>query len=75
MGLSNYSTKDLEKVIAHGKGNPYVMQMSLLKNKKAMIQMIKRAEGEFSIWNKAELLCLVANVHLSRRVQGTICHP
>lgn len=46
MGLSNYSTKELEKVIAHGSGNPYVMQMSLLKKKDAMIQMIKRAEGE-----------------------------
>lgn len=45
MGLSNYSTKDLERVIAHGQGNPYVMQISLLKNKAAMIQMIKRAEG------------------------------
>ncbi|CAI7667003.1 hypothetical protein PCG10_001898 [Penicillium crustosum] len=45
MGLSNYSTKELEKVIAHSTGNPYVMQMSLLKNKKAMIQMIKRAEA------------------------------
>ncbi|KAJ5589210.1 Aldolase-type TIM barrel [Penicillium hordei] len=45
MGLSNYSTKELEKVISHSTGNPYVMQMSLLKNKKAMIQMIKRAEA------------------------------
>ncbi|KAL4909134.1 hypothetical protein BDW74DRAFT_187464 [Aspergillus multicolor] len=45
MGLSNYSTKELEKVIAHGKGNPYVMQMSLLKNKGAMVNMIKRAEA------------------------------
>ncbi|RJE26489.1 S-2-hydroxy-acid oxidase [Aspergillus sclerotialis] len=45
MGLSNYSTKELEKVISHSKSNPYVMQMSLLKNKDAMIQMIKRAEA------------------------------
>ncbi|KAL6357093.1 hypothetical protein LRP88_10711 [Fusarium phalaenopsidis] len=44
MGLSNYSTIELEKVISHGKGNPYMMQMSLLKNKDAMIKMIKRAE-------------------------------
>ncbi|KAJ5161816.1 FMN-dependent dehydrogenase [Penicillium capsulatum] len=44
MGLSNYSTIDLEKVIAHGAGNPYVMHTSLLKNKNAMIRMIKRAE-------------------------------
>jgi (S)-2-hydroxy-acid oxidase len=47
MGLSNYATKNLEQVIAHSKGNPYVMQMSLLKNKAAMIQVIKRADGDF----------------------------
>ncbi|RDW81024.1 alpha-hydroxy acid oxidase [Aspergillus mulundensis] len=45
MGLSNYSTIELEKVISHSKGNPYVMQMSLLKNKDAMVRMIKRAEA------------------------------
>ncbi|KAJ5087339.1 Aldolase-type TIM barrel [Penicillium angulare] len=45
MGLSNYSTKKLEDVISHSSGNPYVMQMSLLKNKDAMIRMIKRAEA------------------------------
>ncbi|KAG5655272.1 hypothetical protein KAF25_010424 [Fusarium avenaceum] len=44
MGLSNYATMDLEQVISHGKGNPYCMQMSLLKNKEAMIKLIKRAE-------------------------------
>lgn len=46
MGLSNYSTINLENVISHSKGNPYVMQISLLKNKGAMIKMIKRAEGK-----------------------------
>lgn len=46
MGLSNYSTIALEDVIAQGKENPYAMQMSLLKNKDAMVRMIKRAEGE-----------------------------
>ncbi|KAL4912874.1 hypothetical protein BDW62DRAFT_214685 [Aspergillus aurantiobrunneus] len=45
MGLSNYSTISLEKVIAHAQGNPYAMQMSLLKNKDAMVRMIKRAEA------------------------------
>jgi (S)-2-hydroxy-acid oxidase len=38
----------LENVISYGSGNPYVIQMSLLKNKAAMIQMIKRADGMFS---------------------------
>ncbi|KAL4895339.1 FMN-dependent dehydrogenase [Aspergillus ambiguus] len=45
MGLSNYSTTELEKVIAEGNGNPYVMQISLILNKPMMIQMIKRAEA------------------------------
>ncbi|KAJ6110732.1 FMN-dependent dehydrogenase [Penicillium sp. IBT 16267x] len=45
MGLSNYSTKSLEDVIAHSSGNPYVMQMSLLKNKGVMIKLLERAEA------------------------------
>lgn len=47
MSLSTYSTLDLEQVISHRKQNPYAMQMSLLKNKLAMIRLTKRAEGEF----------------------------
>lgn len=52
MGLSNYSTKHLEDVIAHSSGNPYAMQMSLLKNKSAMIRLLKRAEGVFPTLTK-----------------------
>ncbi|OQE22593.1 hypothetical protein PENSTE_c010G09614 [Penicillium steckii] len=44
MALSSYSTIELEKVISHRQINPYVMQISLLKSKPAMIQMIRRAE-------------------------------
>ncbi|KAI0536732.1 FMN-dependent dehydrogenase [Xylaria digitata] len=44
MALSNYSGTKLEDVIAQGKGNPYVMQTCLFKNKLAMIQLIRRAE-------------------------------
>ncbi|KAH9892093.1 FMN-dependent dehydrogenase [Xylariomycetidae sp. FL2044] len=44
MGLSNYSTVDLETVIGAAKGNPYGIQMSLLKNRDVMIQLIRRAE-------------------------------
>lgn len=56
MGLSCYSTKDLEDVIAHAQGNPYVMQLSLLKNKEAMIQLVKRAEGKHWIGGEWRLL-------------------
>lgn len=44
MGLSTYATSNLEDVIAQGSGNPYAMQLSLLKNKDAMARMIQRAE-------------------------------
>ncbi|GAW16861.1 hypothetical protein ANO14919_063060 [Xylariales sp. No.14919] len=55
MALSNYSTIKLENVIAEEKGNPYVMQICLLKNRDAMIQLIRRAE---SAGYKALLLSL-----------------
>jgi (S)-2-hydroxy-acid oxidase len=58
MGLSNYATMDLEQVISHGKGNPYCMQMSLLKNKEAMIKLIKRAESKWSLSNITTSLSL-----------------
>lgn len=45
MALSNYSTMPLEDVIAQSSGNPYMMQISMLKNKAATIRLIKRAEG------------------------------
>ncbi|KAI0487799.1 FMN-dependent dehydrogenase [Xylaria cf. heliscus] len=44
MGLSSYSTMKLEDVIAQSKGNPYAMQISLLRNKDATIKLIRRAE-------------------------------
>jgi (S)-2-hydroxy-acid oxidase len=54
MGLSCYSTTCLEDVIAESKGNPYAMQISLLKNKDAMIQLARRAEGSCILicWGK-----------------------
>jgi isopentenyl diphosphate isomerase/L-lactate dehydrogenase-like FMN-dependent dehydrogenase len=45
MGLLNYSTIKLEKVILGRENTPHVMQMRLLKNNTAMVQMIKGAEG------------------------------
>ncbi|CEN59831.1 hypothetical protein ASPCAL02272 [Aspergillus calidoustus] len=45
MGLLNYSTIKLEKVILGRENTPHVMQMSLFKNKAAMVQMIKGAEA------------------------------
>ncbi|KAK7419366.1 hypothetical protein QQX98_003318 [Neonectria punicea] len=64
MGLSNYSTMPLEDVISHAKGNPYVMQISMLKNKDATIRLINRAE---KAGFKALLLTLDAP-YLGRRL-------
>jgi (S)-2-hydroxy-acid oxidase len=58
MGLSNYATIDLEKVISHGRGNPYCMQMSLLKNKDVMIKLIKRAESKCFLGEKETITIL-----------------
>lgn len=45
MGLSAYSSQKLEDVAAAGSGNPYVMQISLLKNREAMVKLVQRTEG------------------------------
>lgn len=40
MGLSTYSSQKLEDVALAGSRNPYIMQISLLKNKDAIIKLI-----------------------------------
>lgn len=45
MGLSSYSSKKLEDVAAQATESPFVMQLSLLKNKDTMIKLLKRTEG------------------------------
>ncbi|KAJ5112350.1 hypothetical protein N7532_000395 [Penicillium argentinense] len=44
MGLSSYSNYSLEDVAAQGQGNPYVMQMCVLKDRSLTIQLLERAE-------------------------------
>ncbi|KAH8680637.1 (S)-2-hydroxy-acid oxidase [Xylariales sp. PMI_506] len=44
MGLSSYATESLENVIAQGSGNPYVMQLCVLRDRATTIQMVRRAE-------------------------------
>ncbi|KAF4307778.1 putative FMN-dependent dehydrogenase family protein [Botryosphaeria dothidea] len=45
MGLSSYSTESLENVGAQGCGNPYIMQMCVLKDRSITLQLLKRAEA------------------------------
>ncbi|KAL4987455.1 FMN-dependent dehydrogenase [Aspergillus falconensis] len=44
MGLSSYSNYSLEDVAAQGLGNPYVMQMCVLRDRSITMQLLKRAE-------------------------------
>lgn len=57
MGLSTYATSNLEDIIAQGSGNPYAMQLSLLKNKDAMARMIQRAESKSATSGLLTIYC------------------
>lgn len=45
MALSAYATCSLEDVISEAKGNPYIMQFSILKNRDISRQILERAES------------------------------
>lgn len=45
MALSNYATTSLEDVAACGSGNPYVMQLSMVKDRSANAETLRRAEA------------------------------
>lgn len=45
MGLSSYSNYSLEDVVSQGTGNPYVMQMCVLRDRSITIQLLERAES------------------------------
>ncbi|TDZ26818.1 Oxidase FUB9 [Colletotrichum orbiculare MAFF 240422] len=45
MALSSYATESLENVAAQGLGNPYVMQLCVLRDRETTVQMLRRAEA------------------------------
>ncbi|KAK1852006.1 fmn-dependent dehydrogenase family protein [Colletotrichum chrysophilum] len=45
MALSSYATESMENVAAQGLGNPYVMQLCVLRDRETTIQILKRAEA------------------------------
>ncbi|KAI1391586.1 FMN-dependent dehydrogenase [Hypoxylon trugodes] len=45
MGLSSYATESLETVAAQGTGNPYIMQLCVLKDRETSLQILRRAEA------------------------------
>lgn len=46
MGLSSYATESLETVAAQGLGNPYFMQMCVLRDRSITLQLLDRAESK-----------------------------
>ena len=46
MSLSSYSTRSIEDVTAQGLGNPYTMQLCVLRDRKTTEQLLKRAESK-----------------------------
>ena len=45
MCLSSYSTYALEDVIKEENGNPYAIQMCVLRDRSITLQLLERAEG------------------------------
>lgn len=45
MCLSSYSNTALEEVILQGNGNPYMMQMCIVKDRNVTLQLVKRAQA------------------------------
>lgn len=46
MCLSSYATTSLEDVIKEAKGNPYMMQMCVVKDRNITLQLLRRASGK-----------------------------
>lgn len=48
MCLSSYSTTSLEDVKAQSDGNPYMIQMCVVKDRSITLQLLQRAESQSS---------------------------
>ncbi|KAI4595526.1 hypothetical protein KJ359_006872 [Pestalotiopsis sp. 9143b] len=44
MALSSYATESIENVAAQGKGNPYAMQLCVLRDRASTLHILKQAE-------------------------------
>lgn len=77
MGLSSYSNYPLEDVAAQGKGNPYVMQVCVLRDRSLTLQLLERAESASSFASQENdfliFLFLLLGLTLHRgRIQGPL---
>lgn len=68
MGLSSYSNYALEDVAAQGTGNPYVMQMCVLRDRSITVQLLERAESMSSFY----FFLLVANMRHRSWIQSSL---
>lgn len=46
MGLSSWATTSIEEVLSHGLGNPYAMQVTIMKELSISTSTIKRAASK-----------------------------
>ena len=78
MGLSSYATESMENVAAEGTGNPYVMQLCVLRDRETTLQILRRAEGTSVSENPSFQLSRCIDTAYSFWVQGylPVCrHP
>lgn len=69
MGLSSYSNYSLEDVAAQGSGNPYVMQMCVLRDRSITVQLLERAESmsSFHLIHNLVIILMGSNQRLVTR--------
>ncbi|KAI1629221.1 (S)-2-hydroxy-acid oxidase [Exophiala viscosa] len=46
MGLSSYSNTPIEEVACEGRGNPYIMHLTIMKDRSKTLQTLRRVESE-----------------------------
>lgn len=55
MALSAYATCSVEEVTAQGLGNPYAMQMCIVRDRNIILQLLKRAESKYQYYAPQQL--------------------
>ncbi|GAA6006867.1 hypothetical protein JCM10207_009118 [Rhodosporidiobolus poonsookiae] len=68
MTLSTYSSTAVEDVVREGNGNPYAMQLSMMKSRSANLEIIQRAEacGCKALWMTVDCAILGRRLNEAR---------
>ncbi|OAG35730.1 hypothetical protein AYO21_10047 [Fonsecaea monophora] len=72
MCLSSYATTSLEDVAAQGRGNPYMMQICVLKDRNRTAQLLERAEGPYLAIRHTYFLLLALHFPILSNPTGKI---